>query len=174
VEGFTVDQDMRWSIAIKHVAYGVPGAPGRVEAEFARDPSDRGVRAKLRAETAVPDPEAKAAAWEKISGSGYGSLYLTGAAMSGFNWTHQRELLGPFVDRFFDEVTGVFRDRDNEFASDFYRFMAPSYRVERENLERGERLVAAAGSDLPVLVRTAREANDDLARAIRCREYAAS
>jgi aminopeptidase N len=145
-----------------------------VEAEFARDPSDRGVRAKLRAETAVPDPEAKAAAWEKISGSGYGSLYLTGAAMSGFNWTHQRELLGPFVDRFFDEVTGVFRDRDNEFASDFYRFMAPSYRVEREILERGERLVAAAGSDLPVLVRTAREANDDLARAIRCREYAAS
>ncbi len=174
VEGFTVDQDMRWSIAIKHVAYGVPGAAARVEAEFARDPSDRGVRAKLRAETALPDPAAKAAAWEKISGPGYGSLYLTGAAMSGFNWTHQRELLGPFVDRFFDEVTGVFRDRDNEFASDFYRFMAPSYRIEREILERGERLVAAAGSDLPVLVRTAREANDDLARAIRCREYAAS
>jgi aminopeptidase N len=174
VAGFTVDQDMRWSIAVKHVAYGMAGADGRVQAELERDPSDRGVRAKLRAGTAVPDAAAKAAAWEKIAGEGYGSLYLTNAAMSGFNWTHQRELLEPYVDRFFDEVTGVFRDRDKEFASDFFRFLAPTYVVERGILERGERLIAAVGDELPVLVRMAREANDDLLRAIRCREFAAS
>ncbi|GMV84936.1 MAG: hypothetical protein AMXMBFR80_07940, partial [Dehalococcoidia bacterium] len=39
---------------------------------------------------------------------------------------------------------------------------------------RGERLVATLGDELPVLVRMAREANDDLLRAIRCREFAAS
>ena len=41
-------------------------------------------------------------------------------------------------------------------------------------LVRGERLIAAAGEDLPVLARTVREANDELLRAIRCREFAAS
>ncbi len=174
VPGFTVDQDMRWNIAARHVAYGVAGAAERVTAETERDPSDRGVRARLRAESAAPDPAVKAAAWEKFVGEGYGSLYLTGAAMSGFNWVHQRELLEPYVDRFFSEVTGVFRDRDKEFASDFYRFLAPAYRVDREILARGERLVASLGDELPVLVRTAREANDDLLRAIRCREFAAS
>jgi aminopeptidase N len=132
------------------------------------------VRAKLRAETAVPEASAKSAAWEKIADEGYGSLYLTNAAMSGFNWTHQRELLAPYVDRFFDEVTGVFRERDKEFASDFFRFLAPTYLVERGILGRGERLVEAVADELPMLVRTAREANDDLLRAIRCREYAAS
>jgi aminopeptidase N len=174
VPGFTVDQDMRWNIAVKHVAYGMPGAATRVQAEAERDPSDRGVRAKLRAETSLPDATAKAAAWEKILGEGYGSLALTEAAMMGFNWAHQRELLAPYVGRFFDEVPEVFRNRDKEFATDFYRFLAPAYRVDRETLARGERLVASIGDELPVLVRTAREANDDLLRAIRCREYAAS
>ena len=174
VPGLTVDQDMRWNIAARHVAYGVPGAVDRVNAEADRDPSDRGVRARLRAETSAPAPEVKAAAWEKFVGEGYGSLYLTTAAMSGFNWAHQRQLLEPYVDRFFSEVTGVFRDRDKEFASDFFRFLAPVYRVEREILARGERLVATLGDELPVLVRMAREANDDLLRAIRCREFAAS
>lgn len=174
VPGFTVDQDMRWNIAARHVAYGVAGAAERVQAETGRDPSDRGVRARLRAETSAPDPGVKAAAWEKFVGEGYGSLYLTTAAMSGFNWAHQRDLLEPYVDRFFSEVTGVFRDRDKEFASDFYRFLAPAYRVDREMLARGERLVATVGDELPVLVRMAREANDDLLRAIRCREFASS
>ena len=32
VEGLTIDQDMRWSIAAKHVAYGMPGAAERVTA----------------------------------------------------------------------------------------------------------------------------------------------
>ncbi len=174
VPGFAVDQDMRWNIAARHVAFGVPGAAERVKAESERDPSDRGVRARLRAETAAPDPAVKTAAWEKFLGEGYGSLYLTSAAMSGFNWAHQRELLEPYVEKFFSAVAEVFRKRDKEFATDFYRFLAPAYRVDRETLARGERLVASVGDELPVLVRTAREANDDLLRAIRCREYAAS
>ncbi len=92
----------------------------------------------------------------------------------GFNWVEQRDLLAPYVEGFFDKVTEVFRNRDKEFASYFYRFMAPSYLVERDIYERGEQLVAAVGDELPVLVRMAREANDDLLRAIRCREFAAS
>jgi aminopeptidase N len=169
VTGLTIDQDMRWSIAVKFAAFGLPGARDRLAHEVLRDPTDRGQRAKLQVETSFPDPAVKEAAWERITGDGYGSLYLTAAAMGGFNWWRQRELLRPYVDRFFDEVATVYRTRDKEFASDFFRSLFPSYRVEAAVVERGERLLATVGEELPTLARTIREANDELARAIRCR-----
>lgn len=173
IEGLTIDQDMRWSIAARHVAYGMPGATDRVAAEAQRDPSDRGVRAKLRCETSTPAPEAKAAAWERINGEGYGSLYLTIAAMSGFNWADQRTLLEPYVEKFFATVPNVFRTKDKQFATDYFRHLFPGYRIEHETLAKSEAVLAAYGEELPVLARTMKEANDDLARSIRCREYAA-
>jgi aminopeptidase N len=173
IDGVTIDQDMRWAIAAKHVAYGMPGAADRVTAEGERDPSDRGVRAKLRCETSEPTPEAKAAAWEKFQGDGYGSLYLTSAAMSGFTWSDQRTLLEPYVEKFFAAIPGVFRSKDKEFATDYFRALFPGYRVERDILERSEAVLTGYGEELPVLARTIRETNDDLLRSIRCREYAA-
>ncbi len=174
VEGLTIDQDMRWNIAAKHVAYGVAGAQERVAAEAERDPSDRGVRAKLRCEIAAPDASVKAAAWERFVGEGYGSLYLTNAAMSGFNWSEQRPLLEPYVEKFFASIPGIFRTKDKEFAADFFRYLFPGYRVERDILQRSEAVLAGYGAELPVLARTIKEANDDLLRSIRCREFAAS
>ncbi|MCL6644889.1 MAG: ERAP1-like C-terminal domain-containing protein [Dehalococcoidia bacterium] len=172
IPGVELDQEMRWSIAVKAAAYALPGAAERVAAEAQRDPSDRGVRARLRAETSVPDPAAKAAAWEKFLGEGYGSLYLTGAAMSGFNWRHQRAILETYVKRFFEALPGVFRDRDKEFATDFFRHLAPTYRVEPATVELARHVLDTGGTNV-LLSRTVREFIDDMERAIRCREFAA-
>jgi len=172
VAGLAVDQQMRWDIAAKYTAYGLPGAAGRLEAEAQRDPSDRGQRAKLRGETSAPDAAVKASAWERFNGEGYGSLYLTAAAMSGFNWPRQRELLAPFAERFFEALPGIFRERDREFCSDYFGALFPAYRVERETLARSERVLAESGTELPNLSRMLREANDELERAVKCREFA--
>jgi aminopeptidase N len=174
VPGLTVDQQMRWDIAVKHVAYAIPGAAERLTAEAARDPSDRGQRARLRGDTSAPDAAVKAAAWERFHGDGYGSLYLTAAAMGGFNWAKQRDLLEPYVEGFFTRVPGVFETRDKEFYSDYFGALFPAYRVERAILQRSEALLAGAGEGHPALARMLREANDDLLRSIRCREFADS
>jgi len=174
IEGFTVDQDMRWSIATRFVGYGLPGAAERIAAEIERDPSDRGQRARLRAETSVPDPAVKAAAWEKFLGNGYGSFHLTRAAMEGFNWNCQRELLEPYVEKFFEAVPAVFRRDDLSFAEDYFGALFPGYRVEKATLERSRRLLADTPADMPALARIIRETNDDLGRSIACREFAAS
>jgi aminopeptidase N len=173
VPGFTLDQELRWTVAIKWTAYGIPGAAARLAEEERRDPSDRGKRALLRAETARPTAEAKAAAWERFHGEGYGSLHYTSAAMSGFNWTHQRELLQPYVEAFFTSAPRVFRTSEaHEFASAYFGNLFPGYRVERETLARSERLLGELGEDQPILARMLREANDDIARAIACRAFA--
>ena len=165
---------MRWSIALKFVGHGMPGAEERVRAEAERDPSDRGQRAKIRAETSVPSATVKADAWDRINGEGYGSLYLTNAAMSGFNWVHQRDLLNPYVGKFFEALPVIFRTRDREFASDYLRTLFPGYRVERTILEQSEDARTSLRRGTPVLGRMLRESNDDLTRAIRCRAFAAN
>jgi aminopeptidase N len=173
VPGFTVDQDMRWEIAARHVAFGLDGAAARVGAERERDRSDRGQRAALRCEVAVPDAAVKAAAWQRFAAEGYGSLHLTAAAMGGFTWNVQRELLTPYVERFFAEVTPVFEQRPHEFARAYFGALFPDYRMDRATLDRSYKLLSQVEGRLPTLERSLREANDDLARAIACREFAA-
>ena len=172
--GLTIDQEMRWDIAARAVAHGIEGGAARVEAERERDPSDRGERAAIRAAVATPTAEAKAEAWERIHGEGYGSLHLTAAAMSGFHWNVQRELLDPWVWEFFERAPEVFAERQNEFTRAWFANLFPNFRIERAVLDRSRELIGEIGDGLPLLARSLREANDDLERAIRCREFAAS
>ncbi len=175
VPGLVIDQDMRWDIAARYVAYGIEGAAARVAAERERDPSDRGQRESLRCEVSRPEAAVKAEAWRRFHEEGYGSLHLTAAAMSGFQWTVQRDLIEPYAERFFASARGVFESRENEFARSYFRGLFPGYRVERATLALSNRLLEGiAEGELPLLRRSLREANDDLERAIRCREFAAT
>jgi aminopeptidase N len=174
IPGLTIDQDMRWSIASHNVAYGIDGAAERVARERERDRSDRGQRALLRCDVSVPDADVKHDAWERFHGDGYGSLHLTAAAMSGFHWWSQSELLEPYIELYFEALPGIFERRDNEFATTYFSQLWPGYLVERSLLDRANELLAETGERLPVLQRRLRETIDDLERAIRCREFAAS
>ena len=174
VPGLTIDQDMRWEIATRAVAHGLDGAADRIAAERERDPSDRGDRAVLRAEVAVPDAAVKAEAWRRFHGEGYGSLHLTASAMAGFHWHVQREMLEPWTMEFFDRVPGVFETGENQFTRSYFASLFPHGRVEERVLDRSGAALAGLGDRLPLLQRSLREANDDLERAIRCRAFAAS
>jgi len=156
------------------VAYGLEGAEARLAAEVERDPSDRGSRARIAADVSRPDAGAKAEAWDKFLGDGFGSFHLTRAAMGGFNWPHQRELLAPYYDRFFAEAPGAFTRDENAFAEAYFLTLFPRYRVDEETMARAERLMTEHGANSPLLTRLVKEANDELARALRCRRFAES
>jgi aminopeptidase N len=174
IDGFTLDQEMRWGIVTKAVAYGLPDGEGRLAVETARDPSDRGRRALIRADASRPELEAKENAWRKIHGDGYGSFHFTRAAMTGFFWPHQADLVEPFVPRFFDEVRRVFETRDHPFARSYLTLMYPAYRGDPAVLERSRRLESSLDGTLPTLSRQLAESADELERAIRIRAYAES
>ncbi|MEX2546487.1 MAG: aminopeptidase N [Chloroflexota bacterium] len=169
---FTGDQDMRWAIATKALAYGLPGADEWLAREAVRDRSDRGRRALLRAQAARPTPEAKEEAWAKIHGEGYGSFHLTRAAMLGFLWPQQQELLEPFVDRFFDRVRDVFETRDHPFARSYLLALYPAHLADPGVLERSQRLLATLDGTLPTLSRQLVEVADELDRQIKVRAFA--
>ena len=167
-----VDRQMRWAVAALAVAHGIPGAADRLAAERAADPTDRGEREALRAETGAPDPAVKAAAWERIHGEGYGSFHLTQAAMNGFNHAHQATLLAPYVDRFFEALPTVAADRDHPFVRAYVTALFPAYRPEAALVARARELAEARGEKLPSLRRVLLEAADDMERAVVCRAFA--
>ncbi|MDA0269976.1 MAG: aminopeptidase N [Chloroflexi bacterium] len=175
IPGLSIDQDMRWTIASHFVAYGIDGGWARAEAERERDRSDRGQRAFLRCQVSRPDADVKQDAWERFhDGKGFGSLHMTAAGMSGFNWWSQGDLLAPYTEQFFAALPGVFEREDNEYASRYVSALWPGFRVERDVLARSEAVLASMGDRLPTLQRKLRETNDDLLRAIRCREFASA
>ena len=173
IKEFTPDQDMRWGVITSAIAAGFENAQSLVAEELANDPTDRGERAALRANTSVPNKETKDQAWDKFtSGSGYGSLHQTAAAMSGFLWWKQVDLLTPYVERFFSEVTQVFETEENHFAQSYFGSLFPGYLVDYDLLEKSNRLLEKTPPDNQLLRRMLLEANDNLSRAIKCREYA--
>jgi aminopeptidase N len=171
---FELDQEMRWAVAVKAVAYGLPGADAVLAREELRDRSDRGHRALLQAAAARPSAAAKQEAWQRIHGPGYGSFHLTRAAMQGFFWPQQENLLEPYVSGFFDHVRGVFETHDHPFARSYLLAMYPAYRGDPGVLERSRRLLSELNGSLPTLSRQLTEVADELDRQIKVRAYAES
>jgi aminopeptidase N len=171
-EGLAIDQDMRWSVAVRWAALELDGAADRLQSERVRDPSDRGDRMMTMAEAARPDLLTKDEVWERIHGGGYDSLHLAMAAGAGFWQRTQRDLLEPLVPRFFAGLPALFGEWETEAARAYFRTLFPWHRIEASTREMVQDLLAddAIG---PMLRRMLVEADDDLARAIACREFAA-
>ena len=170
-EGLTVDQEMRWSVATAWSSLGLEGAAERVAAERRRDRSDRGERAELTASVARPDLAVKEETWERLHGSGYPSLHLAMAAARGFWRRSQREMLDPFVPRFFEGLPDVFDRWEFEAARAYWGNLFPRHRVDEDVQARVRSLLERDDLTAP-LRRLLREADDDLGRALRCRAFA--
>ncbi len=172
-EGLMVDQDMRWSVAIRWVSLGLDGAAERLAVERERDGSDRGDRAMARAEAATPDSVTKEEVWARLHGSGYPSLRLALAAAGGFWRRSQRDVVEPFVPRFFEGLPALFDDWEQEAAKNYYATFFPGYRIEESTLD----FIEGALSDDsigPMLRRQLTESADDVRRALACRALAGS
>ncbi|MEE9278096.1 MAG: aminopeptidase N, partial [Dehalococcoidia bacterium] len=174
IEGFELDQDMRWSVVTKAVAYALPDAAARLAAEIERDPSDRGVRAAERARAAAPDREVKERVWRRFSEDRDSSLHILRAAMNGFFWTHQQPLLAEYVVRFFAEVRGIFRGRDKDYATAYFHALYPYHLPTEDVISRSAAVIGALTPEELLLRRSMREGLDEIRRAKACREFAAS
>jgi aminopeptidase N len=169
IPGVDIDQNMRWSLIAKLVAFARPGGEDRLAAEKTRDPSDKGKKSAFQAEASRPKSDEKARHWKLFSEPNDLSSDFLKNGMSRFHWVHQKDLLDPYVQRFFDEAPRIYDTRNHEYAKAFVLLLYPSYRAEREVLARGERLLERV--TVPGLRRLLLEANDELLRSIRCREF---
>jgi len=166
-------QDLRWSIIQKLHAWSFPDAAEFLKKEQAKDNSDTGVRAVLKANTSVPDLQVKNTSWERfLNPETKMSAHQSAAEMSGFRWAHQEVLLAPFTEKFFQEVQNVFKKREKEFAHTFFLSLFPSDPENPKILQFSKDLLSKlTPDDDKHLSRVLKEEIDDLERELKCRNF---
>jgi aminopeptidase N len=165
--GLAIDDDLRWLIVYRLTVLGGVGL-GEIDAEFDRDRSASGEQWAARCRAALPDADAKARAWEAILGDTALSNRLTELTASGFWQAEQRDLLRPYVARYFAEMPGMMRVRSGMSAERTAAAAYPEVMVEPETRRLAAELLAREDLD-PLLRRVVADADDDLRRALSAR-----
>ena len=168
VPGLVVDTDLRWSLLRRLVATGLRGDDA-IDAELARDRTASGERQAAAVRAARPTAEAKAAAWAAVVDSDALPNALQTSTIAGFMEPDHRELVRPFVDRYFDSVGRVWAERTAEMAANIVIGLYPAILVEQSVVDRTSDYLARQNPPA-ALARLLAEGSDGVGRALRCQD----
>ena len=90
---------------------------GAIDAELALDSTAAGQQHAATARALRPTAEAKAEAWSQLVEHDELPNALQTATIVGFMDPYHRELLEPYVDRYFDSIGQVWETRTSEMAT---------------------------------------------------------
>ncbi|MGF1663039.1 MAG: aminopeptidase N [Kineosporiaceae bacterium] len=167
--GLVVDTDLRWDL-VGALAASDPGpeAESLVAAELARDDTATGRRAAAAARAARPTPEAKEAAWAEVM-AGTLSNAVQDSTIGGWSRAHDPALLAPFVERYFEALLPVWRERTLQMAEQVVLGLYPGQLVTEDLVARGDAWLAVHPEAPAGLRRLVLENRDSTARALRAR-----
>jgi aminopeptidase N len=169
VDGLAVDTELRWHLLHNLVARGAAGE-AEIEAELARDPTAAGERHAAAARAARPSAQAKAEAWAAAVERTDLPTAVQAAIIGGFQQPDQRELLEPYVERYFAVIKDVWASRTLEVAHNIAVGLYPSCVIDQSTLDRTDAFVQSE-RPAPALRRLLLEGRDGVARALRARAY---
>ncbi|MGX5209101.1 aminopeptidase N [Streptomyces violaceus] len=166
--GPELDPELRWRVLARLAVLGATDEAA-IAAELERDPSATGQEGAARCRAALPDPDAKARAWQAMFGSDDLSNYLFTATARGFWQPEQADLVRTYVPRYYADAVAVAGRRGPAIADAAGHWAFPAHAVDAENLRLGEECLRDAGP-IPALRRKLVDQLDDLARALRVRQ----
>ncbi|WP_027341498.1 aminopeptidase N [Hamadaea tsunoensis] len=169
IEGLTVDTELRWALLGALVRTGRAGA-ARIDAERERDRTTAGEEYALGARAALPEADAKAAAWSSIVDgqlSNGAQKSIIGSSIGlGFAQSNQLNLLRDYIDRYFAALGDVWAEQPAEVARTFAIGFYPGLFVEPATVTRTDEYLANA-QPAPALRRLLIEGRDEVRRALR-------
>jgi aminopeptidase N len=169
--GPELDPELRWRILARLAVLGATDE-STITAELDRDPSATGQEGAAHCRAALPDPEAKHAAWAAMFTTDERSdlsNYLFKATAQGFWQPEQTDLVRQYVPRYYPDAVALAARRGPAIASTVGRWAFPAHAVDADNLTLGEACLRDA-QPTPALRRTLADELDDLARALRVRQ----
>ncbi|MFI5844442.1 aminopeptidase N [Catenuloplanes sp. NPDC051500] len=165
--GLAVDADLRWRLLNRLVVLGGAGE-AEIEAESRRDRSAAGEQWAGGCRAALPDPEAKERAWQRLVADESLSNRMLVAYANAFWQPEQSELTAPYVARYFAEIPEAARKRSAFSAERLSLLLYPAYAVSLETRAAASQLLER--DDLPPAVRRAvTDADDEMRLALRSR-----
>ncbi|MFZ0322785.1 MAG: aminopeptidase N [Actinomycetes bacterium] len=164
-----IDADLRWTLLQRLVAMGRFGDDS-IEAELDRDATATGQRRAAAAWALRPTAVAKEQAWAAAVDGNELPNALLGATVAGLALPDHRELMRPFVDRYFSAVENVWTTRTNETAQTVVVGLYPGSLIEQATVDLTDAFVGRPDLS-PALKRLLVEGRDSVSRALRAREY---
>jgi aminopeptidase N len=168
VAGLAVDTELRWVLLHRLVVVG-RASDAEIEAERERDDTNAGRRHALRLLASRPTAEAKAEAWASVVEQDTLPNADLRAVIAGFQHYEQRDLLVPYVEKYFDAVGEVYRTRSSEMSQYLIEELFPHVVADAATVQRADDYLHDEQPG-PALRRMLLEGRDSLARALRGQE----
>ena len=169
LEGLVVDQDLRWELLISLVAAGRFGE-AEIAAAAARAVTTTGRARASEARCALPAPQAKAEAWEKLVTDASIPNETLAKSLRGFlNVTRHPQLLAPFVEAYGQIVEQVWGSRTFHMAESILAGIFPLPAVGLDDVDAQgvlEQWLQTHTDSPAALQRIVRENLDDVKRVL--------
>ncbi|MFT4234432.1 MAG: aminopeptidase N, partial [Microbacterium sp.] len=125
LEGLTIDEELGWTLLVGLAQAGAAD-DAEITAALAADNTAQGAEFAARARAARPTAEAKAEAWaELVEDTKLSNTVLRSAAM-GFTSPGSRDVLAPYVEKYFASIRDIFEQRTYQIASYLVYGLYPS------------------------------------------------
>jgi aminopeptidase N len=170
VPGLSIDTDLRWAFFAALARAGLVGE-AEIDAELARDRTTAGEENAAGARAALPTAEAKAWAWSAVVDRtdlpNRTQDAIVGRSPIGLGMVQsgQRDLLRPYVDRYFSALSDIWRTRTLEIARTIVQGLYPRLLVGPETVAATDAYLASPDVP-PGLRRLLVEGRDDVVRAL--------
>ncbi|ACF45703.1 aminopeptidase N [Prosthecochloris aestuarii DSM 271] len=168
IASLVIDQEKRWNIIARLMAYGHAEAETLFSNEKELDKSDLGLKKAFMVQASRPDSAEKETCWQAFTEPSSRSTDFLRYGMNGFHWRTQKDILAPYVDRYFEAVEKVYTERDVHYTEAFGQLLFPHWDQTRKMLHTIEAFLDEKdkkGDEPPALLRKKLiEQADDLKR----------
>ncbi|MGQ0775482.1 MAG: aminopeptidase N [Pseudonocardiales bacterium] len=168
-EQLGVDTDLRWRLLHALAAHGAAGE-NEIGAELDRDATATGQRQAERARALLPTPEAKETAWQRAMRDDELPNAVNEAIISGFSHPSHKQLLAPYVDRYFAEIAEMWGRRTSERAQSAVLGLYPAWAIDQRCVDSADTWLADADQP-PALRRLVSEGRAGVIRALTARDF---
>jgi aminopeptidase N len=166
ITGLTIDAELRWYLFICGVKRGVFG-PSDIENELALDKTAHGKQYGAMAYAQIPNKDAKAKAFSAITTADLSNT-IHSYTCRGFNDPLHTEILGDFVDEYFDVLLKVWQTKGYEIAETTATLLFPSWVISDATVAKAQHWLDVTGKDAShALRRTILESRDAMVRALK-------
>jgi aminopeptidase N len=166
IAGLTIDAELRWFLFICGVKRGVFG-PADIENELALDKTAHGKQYGAMAYAQIPSKGAKAKAFSSITTADLSNT-IHSYTCRGFNDPLHSEILGDFVDEYFDVLLKVWQTKGYEIAETTATLLFPSWVISDATVAKAQHWLDVTGKDAShALRRTILESRDAMVRALK-------
>ncbi|MEH0058580.1 aminopeptidase N [Auritidibacter ignavus] len=161
--GLVLSDELRWDALTSLVAGGYAGVT-EIEAAAQADTTATGALSRHKAMAARPEAQAKADTWSRLVEADMSNTTQR-QTIIGFNRVHDRAVLEPFIDQYFEVIDTVWGQRSHEMAETFAEGLFPGWDVSESTLEKASTVLASTNHS--ALQRVLAENRDDLIRSLR-------